>query len=128
MRHHADKQQRRQIAYRRRAKRASLAAKLMIPLVFLGISAAAWSDPTLGPRLETGVNEVRPLVQSVIDGEPVMEVLAEATRWQPENSVDVDETLEQADIVRAASNGLPTSVVPINRPEAPASVGSDAQP
>ena len=74
-----DKKQRRQDAYRRRAKRAFTLAKLMIPVCFLTVSASAWSDPVLGPRLAAGLQEVKPMVAAVMDGTPVMEVLADAT-------------------------------------------------
>jgi hypothetical protein len=114
-----DRKQRRQAAYRHRAARAFFMAKLLLPAVCLGVSAAAWSDPVLGPRLESGLDEVRPMVQAVLEGKSVMDVLAAtAVAAGPEAAQTTDDatgdTLDDRPSTLAA--GLPASVVPINRP------------
>jgi hypothetical protein len=95
----------------------------MAPAVALGISAAAWSDPVLGPRLETGLEEVKPLVQAVRDGAPVMEVLSGATAQaglaaRASRKADAADAIppEQSQLRSSMDADLPTSVVPVNRP------------
>ena len=116
MRFQPDKKQRRQLAYRKRARSAFFAAKLMIPLVFVGASAAAWSDPVLGPRLETGLNEVRPMVEAVMEGAPLMDVLAEALQGNAAPGAPAADTAAAEELRSASAEGLPASAVPVNRP------------
>ncbi|MEM6887285.1 MAG: hypothetical protein AAF636_04005 [Pseudomonadota bacterium] len=110
------KKQRRQLAYQKRARRAFLLARWMIPAVLLGISAAAWSDPVLGPRLQSGLDEIKPMIEAVQDGEPVMEVLAGAFGRPSAPTLHEEDIARDEDARRVAVDGLPVSAVPVNRP------------
>lgn len=97
---------RRQSAYLERSKTARLYAKMLIPVAMLVLSAGVWLDPVLNPRVIQGLEEVKPIVDAVLAGEPISEVLA-ANRESPGPDA-AEEDSEQS--------GLPPASVAVTRP------------
>lgn len=106
---HVDSRTLRQARYIRRAARARLYAWLLMPVTGAVFSAAMWSDPVLQPKLQSGLDELKPFMTAVMDGEFPTE---EARELQ-------DAALQKAAELNAKIAGLPVARTPINRPDLP---------
>lgn len=45
-------------------------AWVLVPVTIVTFSAAAWSDPVLGPRLLSGLEEIKPRIESLLERVP----------------------------------------------------------
>jgi hypothetical protein len=106
---------RRQSAYLDRSKSARILGKLLIPVLMLAISASAWTDPVMKEKLDRGLAEVTPMVEAVMDGEPVQQVLASKFGGPQAGAAPESDDVE---VANATVPGLPHSAVPVNRPQA----------
>ena len=104
---------RRQSAYLDRSKSARLLGKLLIPVLMLAISASAWTDPVMKEKLDRGLAEVTPMIEAVMDGTPVQDVLS--SRFGGTQAAPAAPNVEVADV---EATGMPASTVPVNRPQA----------
>ncbi|MBW4710350.1 hypothetical protein KX928_21380 [Roseobacter sp. YSTF-M11] len=107
MYHNADSRTLRQARCIRRAGRARLYAWLLMPVTAATFSAAMWSDPVLKPKLLSGLEDAKPIIEALMNGEFPTE---EARLLQ-------DAAAEKAAELNAKIAGLPVSRTPINRPE-----------
>jgi hypothetical protein len=99
----------RQIAYRRRADSARTWARLMIPVTFIVTGTAVWQDPQIGPKLEGGLEVVRPMAARYLTDTPLENILG------PVPQDDVVEAGAEEGQLTVASN-LPETRLPVNRP------------
>ena len=111
-----EKRQRNQLSYQNRARSARLYGKLLIPVALVTLSTSLWSDPVLGPQLETGVENMQPLLaqyaqETPLDGMfgPVPEVAQASADIAAQASGTEEASLD-------LEPALPASVTPVNRP------------
>ncbi|MCV3270497.1 hypothetical protein [Roseobacter sinensis] len=97
----------RQARYIRRAARARLYAWLLMPVTGAAFAAAMWSDPALQPKLQSGLDEITPIVSAMMAGDFRAE---DAQQLQ-------DAALQKAAELNAKLAGLPVARTPINRPD-----------
>ncbi|WP_195820180.1 hypothetical protein [Roseobacter sp. MH60115] len=96
----------RQARYIRRSSRARLYAWLLMPVTAAVFSAALWSDPALQPKLQSGLDEVKPLLAAVMQGE-----------FPTDEARELQEAAAQkAAELNAKIAGLPIARTPVNRP------------
>jgi hypothetical protein len=93
----------RQMRYLQRSSRARMYAWMLVPVTIATFSAAAWSDPVLGPRLLSGLEEIKPRIESLLERVPG------AAEQQDATAGDVDEAASQL-------ASLPNASTPVNRP------------
>lgn len=96
----------RQARYIRRSSRARFYAWLLMPVTAAVFSAALWSDPALQPKLKSGLDEVKPLLAAVMQGEFPTD---EARKLQ-------EAAAQKAAELNAKIAGLPIAQTPVNRP------------
>lgn len=106
--------QRRQLAYQMRARSSRLYGKLLIPVALVTLSTSLWSDPVLGPQLEAGVVEAKPLLASYAQNTPLDGMFGPVPETAETADPAADEGQEAAAL--ALTPELPTSVKPVNRP------------
>lgn len=115
-----EKSQRRQLAYQNRSRSARLYGKLLIPVALITFSTSLWSDPVLGPQLEAGLEDAKPLLASYAQNTPLDGMFGpvpdtvEAVQPSAAQIEDGLESTEEASLTLDSS--LPKSAVPVNRP------------
>ncbi|WP_300013053.1 hypothetical protein [uncultured Roseobacter sp.] len=107
MYNYADSRTLRQARYIRRSSRARLYAWLLMPVTAAVFSAALWSDPALQPKLQSGLDEVKPFISAMMEGEFPTD---EARELQAA-------AVQKATELNAKIAGLPIARTPVNRPE-----------
>lgn len=78
-----------------------------MPVTATAFSAALWSDPVLQPKLQSGLQEAKPVISRMMGGEFPTD---EARALQ-------DAAVQKAADLNAKLAGLPVSRTPVNRPE-----------
>jgi hypothetical protein len=89
---------------------------MLVPVLMLTISASAWMDPVLKAKLDRGLEEVTPMIEAVMDGAPVQDILA--AKFGGTAAQAVDEDAGDVEVANAGAPGLPASALPVNRPKA----------
>ncbi|TMM55347.1 hypothetical protein [Sulfitobacter sabulilitoris] len=92
---------RRQLRYRARARRARWAARLMVPVCALTVSAALWTEPQIAVELKRGLETLQPLLEG----------RTAAAEREPAG----DAVMAAADQTASLGNGLPPSAVQVRR-------------
>lgn len=110
MRHAIHPGDRRQAAYLERSRAARFYAKLLMPVSLLVLSTGIWADPVLNPRLMEGLEVIRPVIEAVLDGQPINEALSLS---RPAAEVEAEAGAGEVEEPRP---GLPASVLTVNRP------------
>ena len=103
----ADSRTLRQARYIRRSSRARLYAWMLLPVTAAVFSAALWSDPALQPKLQSGLDEVKPLIAAMMEGEFPTDEARELQEAAVQKAVELN----------AKIAGLPVSRTPVNRPD-----------
>lgn len=112
MRHAVHPGDRRQSAYLERSRAARFYAKLLMPVSLLVLSTGIWADPVLNPKLVQGLEVIRPVVEAVLDGQPINEALS-LSRPAPEAEAEAEAGAGEVEEPRP---GLPASLLTVNRP------------
>lgn len=98
----------RQAAFQERASTARLYARLLMPVTFVVLGTALWSDPQVGPKLADGLEEVRPIAAQYLAGTPLENILGPVPEATSQSA-----GADNEDRV-TVSAGLPTVDQPVN--------------
>lgn len=107
-----DKKAVRQFAYRERAIRAKIYARVLMPVAIFAVGASVWKDPDLRPQVTEGIEEIRPIAASYLEDTPFEDMLGPLPEPTPTEAAGGSTEDDQV----TASVDLPENKVPVNRP------------